>query len=107
MFSYTLSSLDDIPVEVLSVNSTKESLHVPDNKLMKEFMKRHFPMALYTVLRGLPETEIVSYLKEQRDNPLIVLGAYRRGMVSRWFRSSMADVLMSDLKLPLFIAHNK
>ena len=38
---------------------------------------------------------------------LVVLGAYQRGMVSRWFRASMADVLMRDLKLPLFIAHSK
>lgn len=107
MFSYTLAGTGPLPVEVLSVNAQRETLHLPDNRLMKEFMKRHFPTALYTVLKGLAETEIVSYLKDQHDNPLVVLGAYRRGMVSRWFRSSMADVLMSDLKLPLFIAHNK
>lgn len=107
MFSYTLPSLKQNPVEVLSVNLVKQSLHAPDNKLMKEFMKRHFPKAAYTVLKGLPETEIVNYLKTQKDIPLVVLGAYRRGMVSRWFRASMADTLMKDLKLPLFIAHNK
>jgi nucleotide-binding universal stress UspA family protein len=107
MYSYTLCPPDHYNVEVLSVNSVKESLHLPDNKLMKEFMKRHFPEALYMVLKGTAEIEITNYLKEQKDYPLIVLGAYRRGMVSRWFRSSMADTLMSDLKLPLFIAHNK
>lgn len=107
MLSYTLSSLKQNPAEVLSVNPVKQSLHVPDNKLMKEFMKRHFPKATYTVLKGFAETEIINYLKEQKDSPLIVLGAYRRGTVSRWFRASMADVLMKDLKLPLFIAHNK
>jgi nucleotide-binding universal stress UspA family protein len=107
MLSYTLASLKQKPAEVISVNPPKQSLHLPDNKLMKEFMKRHFPNATYTVLKGLAETEIVNYLKEQGENPLIVLGAYRRGAVSRWFRSSMADVLMKDLKLPLFIAHNK
>lgn len=107
MFSYTLSSLKQNPTAVLSVNPVKQSLHVPDNKLMKEFMKRHFPKATYTVLKGFAETEIINYLKEQKDSPLIVLGAYRRGTVSRWFRASMADVLMKDLKLPLFIAHNK
>ena len=80
---------------------------MPENKLMKEFMKRHFPKATYTVLKGLAEPEIVNYLKQQKETPLVILGAYRRGMVSRWFRPSMADVLMKDLKLPLFIAHNK
>ncbi len=107
MFSYTLPSLKPYPTEVISVNDPKQSLHMPENKLMKEFMKRHFPKATYTVLKGLAEPEIVNYIKQQKETPLVILGAYRRGMVSRWFRPSMADVLMKDLKLPLFIAHNK
>ncbi|MEO5565006.1 MAG: universal stress protein [Chitinophagaceae bacterium] len=107
MFSYSLAALKVFPTEVVSVNTTKGSAHVPENKLMKEFMKRHFPTASYTVLKGLPEPEIVNYLQKQKEGSLVVLGAYRRGMVSRWFRASMADALMKDLKLPLFIAHNK
>jgi len=107
MFSYLLSALKPYPTEVITVNDPKQSLHVPENKLMKEFMKRHFPKATFTVLKGLAEPEIVDYLKKQKETPLVILGAYRRGMVSRWFRSSMADVLMKDLRLPLFIAHNK
>jgi nucleotide-binding universal stress UspA family protein len=107
MLSYTLASLKQLPSEVVSVNNPNQSLHVPDNKLMKEFMKRHFPKAGYNVLKGLAETEIVNYLKDQKSNSLVVLGAYQRSMVSRWFRASMADTLMKELKLPLFIAHNK
>lgn len=107
MFSYMLPALKPCPTEVITVNDPKRSLHVPENKLMKEFMKRHFPKATFTVLKGLAEPEIVDYLKYQKETPLVILGAYRRGMVSRWFRPSMADVLMKDLRLPLFIAHNK
>lgn len=107
MLSYSLASLKQFDAEVISVNPPARSLHVPDNRLMKEFMKRHFPKAKYTVLKGLAEEQIVNFLKEQKTNPLVVLGAYRRGMVSRWFRESMADVLMRELKLPLFIAHYK
>lgn len=107
MLSYSLASLKQYDAEVISVNPPARSLHVPDNRLMKEFMKRHFPNAKYTVLKGLAEEQIVNFLKEQKTNPLVVLGAYRRGMVSRWFRESMADVLMRELKLPLFIAHYK
>lgn len=107
MFSYTLPALKQFPVEVITVKSEKQSTHVPDNRLMKEFMKRHFPTAKYTVLKGQPEQQIMNYLKTQKANPLVVLGAYRRGTVSRWFKASMADALMRELKLPLFIAHNK
>jgi hypothetical protein len=107
MFSYILHSLKHLPAEVISVKGMNNDLHVPDNKLMKEFMKRHYPKADFTVLKGLAEIEIVNYLKKEKQNILVVLGAYRRGLVSRWFRSSMADVLMKEIKAPLFIAHSK
>lgn len=106
MFSYLLSPLNELPAEVISVKTEQGSLHLPDNRLMKEFMKRHYPDARYTVRKGLAETEILKALQEQPDSTLVVLGAYRRGAVSRWFRESMADVLMKETRLPLFIAHN-
>ncbi|MCO5238072.1 MAG: universal stress protein [Chitinophagaceae bacterium] len=105
MFSYMLPALKEHPAEVLTVKPMGHSLHLPDNKLMKEFMKRHFPKAMYKITKGIPEIEIINFLKEEKQYPLIVLGAYRRGTVSRWFRESMADVLMKDTRLPVFIAH--
>jgi len=107
MFSYMLPSMKHLPTEVVSVKEYYDDLHLPDNKLMKEFMKRHYPGATYTVLKGLAETEIINHLKEEKQQVLVVLGAYRRGTVSRWFRQSMADIIMKELKTPLFIAHNK
>lgn len=107
MFSYVLPVLKHLETEVLSINSFKQPLHVPDNRLMKEFMKRHYTKAVYSLHHGIAETEIVRHLKERGNTTLIVLGAYSRGRVSRWFRSSMGDTLMKELKLPLFIAHNK
>jgi nucleotide-binding universal stress UspA family protein len=107
MFSYLFPEWQSLDTEVISVKDIKQTLHVPDNRLMKEFMRRHFPGAEYTVLRGDAETEIIQNLKAQEQNIFIVLGAYRRGMVSRWFKPSMADALMEELNAPLFIAHNK
>jgi len=107
MFSYLLPQLKHLETEVISVKPVDETLHMPDNKLMKEFMKRHYPKAKYIVRKGLAEDEIVTHLKLEKENTLVVLGAYRRGTVSRWFRESMADILMKEVKLPLFIAHNK
>jgi hypothetical protein len=107
MFSYLFPFLENTDAEIISVKNPGQTLHLPDNKLMKEFMKRHKPAAEYKVIKGLPEIEIVQYLKQQKKEILIVLGAYRRGKVSRWFRESMADYLMKELNVPLFIAHNK
>jgi nucleotide-binding universal stress UspA family protein len=107
MFCYMFQSLMGLEAEVLSVKPPYESLHLPDNKLMKEFMNRHFAHAAYTVLQGNPETEILNHLKKMNRPGLIVLGAYSRNLVSRWFRVSMADILIKELKSPLFVAHSK
>lgn len=107
MFSYILPQLKDLATAVISVNPVNASLHMPDNQLMKEFMKRHYPKAKYIVKKGWAEEEIIKYLKAQQQNALVVLGAYQRGTVSRWFKESMADILMKEVKQPLFIAHHK
>jgi nucleotide-binding universal stress UspA family protein len=107
MFCYVLPELLHHPLEVVSIKPSGKSDHVPDNKLVREWLKRHAPQATFTVLKGDPETEIPSYLKTLKEQPLVVLGAYRRNTVSRWFRPSMADNLIRNLKLPVFIAHNK
>jgi nucleotide-binding universal stress UspA family protein len=105
MFSHVLPS--SLPVEVVTVKGEEDDLHLPENKLMKEFMKRHCPQASYAVLKGEAETEVLRYLETAEGSTLIVLGAYQRSAVSRWFKDSMADVLLRTLKCPLFIAHNK
>lgn len=107
-FSYLLGEMKDRPVEVVTVKSEyMATTRLPHNKLVREWMKKHFPNAAYTILKGEPESQISGHLKNHRENELVVLGAYRRTEVSRWFRTSMADVLMEKLDTPLFIAHNK
>lgn len=107
MFSYLFSSLRELPVEIIMTKKMEENLHIPDHKLLKEFLKRHFNNTIYTVLKGIPEEEIVSHLKLENKNFITVLGAYRRTMVSRWFHSSLADALIKNFNMPVFIAHNK
>jgi len=106
MFSYCLDPLKQYPTTVLSVKEKQQSLHIPDHHLIKEFMKRHFPSAVFKVLKGKPAIEIVNYLEQWDHGSLVILGAYGRNDVSRWFRESMADILMKDFKVPLFIAHH-
>lgn len=107
MFTSVLSITRLLPTEVITVKGPEDDSHLPENKLMKEFMRRHSPDAVFTVLKGEPEQAILDKLKAENESTLIVLGAYQRGTVSRWFRSSMADLLLKQLKCPLFIAHNK
>lgn len=108
MFSYLFGNFMNMPIEVFTVKDHyMANLRVPDNKLMREFVKRRFPNASYMVVKGIGEEQIVGHLRNQKENELVVLGAYRRSELSRWFKISMADVLMKELDTPLFIAHNK
>jgi len=107
MFSYLLGSLKTLPVEIFTVKDAfLDSLRLPDNKLMREYIKRHFPHAKITVVKGNPEEEVVGHLRNHKENELVVLGAYRRSELSRLFKTSMADMLMKELDTPLFIAHS-
>ena len=105
MFCYGLATLNHLPVKVLSVKQIKQLLHVPDNSLMKEFMKRHLPKAEYIFLKGEPEYTILTYLQQQTEKLLVVLGVYQRGRVSRWFKPNMTDMLMKNTNFLLFTAH--
>lgn len=108
MFSYLFGDYHEVPVEVFVVKDRADwNLRLPDNKLMREFIKRHFPGASYKIVKGIAEDEIVGHLRNYQENEMVVLGAYRRSELSRWFKTSMADILMKELDTPLFIAHNK
>lgn len=106
MYSYLFENDPEIPVEVFTVKEKTIGTHIPVNKLMREFIKRHFPGANYIVEKGNPEEEVLGHLRYHKGNDLVVLGAYRRSELSRWFKSSMADILMKELDTTLFIAHN-
>lgn len=106
MFSYLFGAMADLPIEVFTVKEKyMDSLRLPDNKLMREFVKRHFSRATFSVVKGNSEEQIPGHLRNHRENELVVTGAYRRSGFSRMFKSSMADVLMRELDTPLFIAH--
>lgn len=106
MLSYMLPQLKILPTEIVSVKLEQDKTAFPHQQLIHEFIMCHYPNAKYNLLEGIPEDEIIEYL-EKRQNTLVALGAYRRSMVSRWFKPSMADVLIKGTQLPLFIAHYK
>lgn len=106
MFSYVCSAIKYLPTTLVQV--AEQGNKTPsDAMLLKEFLKRHYPAATIHMLAGDPESSIRAFLLEQSAASMLVLGAYGRGNLSRWMRPSMADRLMEQFNLPLFIAHRK
>lgn len=106
MLSYMLPELKSLPTEIVSVKVEQTQNTFPQEHLINEFISCHYPEAKFNLLEGMPEKEIIEYL-ENRQNTLVVLGSYRRSMVSRWFKPSMADLIIKRTGLPLFSAHYK
>jgi len=106
MLNYLMPWLKELPTEIVTVVDPQD-FNVPEDRLIREFTTCHYPDATYTLLHGNAKEEIVRYLRHTRENALVVAGAYQRSTVSMWFKTSMADVLMKELDVPLFIAHNR
>ena len=106
MASLLFPHFKKLPLELICIKPMEDNLHLPDNNLIKEFLKRHYTEINFTILKGIPEEEIIKHLNKDKSNFMVVLGAYRRTMLSRWFKSSMADALLHNLNVPIFIAHN-
>jgi nucleotide-binding universal stress UspA family protein len=104
MFNYVIPEMNRLETKLVSATEDASSMHMPDNKLLKEWMKRHFPEVTYQVLKGYAK-EIVAMLKAEEPGVLVVAGAYHRSNVSMWFHKSLADLLIKDVKVPLFISH--
>ena len=106
-FSYLLGELKHLDTEVLTIKKSDDSIILPNGRLIKELIQRHYPQADAVVLKGQPEEVISSYLRREKKYPVVVLGAYQRSRFSRLFKPSMADYLVQHTNVPLFIAHNK
>ena len=55
---------------------------MPDNKLMKAFMKRHYARTKYIVMKGWAEHEIVKHLKQTSEHAPVVMGLTEGGQIA-------------------------
>lgn len=106
-FSYLFEPVKHLDTEVLTVKKETDDALLPNGRLIREFIRQHYPKADVVVLKGRADDVITAYLQRDRKHSLVVLGAYQRSSFSRMFKPSMADVLMRHLRVPLFIAHRR
>ena len=102
-FDYLFPSLRCKQMMVLEVVSESHDTTQEINKI-KEWMSQRYTSVQYEVLHGMAEDELFGYLLP-RKNALIVLGAYGRSNISRFFKSSVANRILKTINLPVFIAH--
>jgi nucleotide-binding universal stress UspA family protein len=102
-FTYLLPELTKKKITLLNVrNDSAESLDESHN--MKEWLNSHYSELEIIMLKGDPADELFAYLLEKK-NGMVVMGAYGRGMLSRFFKPSQARLILKSVNLPIFIAH--
>lgn len=104
-FSYLLPNQQGTPVELLCVKENGEDDTLPEAHYLKEWLKLYYDDVKTIALTGNSHEEILRFLKEQVANCLVVLGAYERGSISRMIHRSLADDIIKEIDLPLFISH--
>jgi len=102
-FTYLLPELTDTKGTIVQVKK-KDELPAEEKRRATAWLSRHFSYVDYVTLEGKPEDELITYLLKKKYC-MVVMGAYGRNMVSRFFKHSHADLLIKTLAYPLFITH--
>ena len=104
LFTYLFGFYKNLPVHFVSVLPTNV-LGLEYEDLIREWLPLHYPNAKIEIIKGETKNELSNYINNL-SNPLIVMGAFGRSSLSRFFKESLANHIMTQTNAPLFIAHN-
>ncbi|HEV8508308.1 MAG TPA: universal stress protein [Chitinophagaceae bacterium] len=102
-FAYLFPELDDKKVVLLQVNEEGEWTE-DEKQRWTEWLINHYSVIDFQALKGGVNDKLFDYLFG-RKNCMVVLGAYGRNTVSRFFKTSHADRIIKTMTLPIFISH--
>lgn len=104
LFTYLFGFYKNLPVRFVSVLPTNV-LGLEYDDLIREWLPLHYPNAKIEIIKGETKNELTNYIN-RLSNPLIVMGAFGRSSLSRFFKESLANYIMTQTNAPIFIAHN-
>jgi nucleotide-binding universal stress UspA family protein len=102
-FTYLFPEFKRKKAVVVDVSNGEETA-IEEQYKMKEWLSAHYLQVDFVLLKGDPSDELFGYLL-QRKNAIVVLGAYGRGILSRFLKPSHASLLLRTINLPIFITH--
>lgn len=103
-FTYLFPELRHKKVLLLEVSRHSHKEFNGADRRMMDWLRDYYPHVYYQSLSGDPKEELFTYffMKQKR---MIVMGAFGRPWLSRWFKQSRAEMLIRNIDLPLFITH--
>jgi nucleotide-binding universal stress UspA family protein len=102
-FTYLLPQLHAKKVTIVQVNESG-MWQDPEKCKFKEWLKEHYSDMHFEALKGDPNIMLFDYLFKKK-NIFLVMGAYGRTALSKFFKQSPADLLINTVTQPIFITH--
>lgn len=103
-FTYLFSWMTDQKVYLVSVLPVNIKQMEYDS-LVREWVTLHYPLAEVVVLRGDLKSEL-SHFVQSKPHSLVVMGAFGRSALSRFFKESLATTVLDKTQASLFISHS-
>ena len=102
-FTYLFPMFKDKKVKLIYVNESGTWIR-SDQIRVEEWLKDHYSSYVVEVAKGDIGTHLLDYLLI-KNKVFVVMGAYGRSSLSRFFKRSHADLLIKTITHPIFIAH--
>jgi hypothetical protein len=102
-FCYLFPWLTDLPTEMLYVRDEPED-NIPDLERLRQYTRQHFDAMGFSKLHFKASHYFSTWIGEKK-NVLLVTGSYGRSAFSYLAKHSFAEQVISEHKIPVFIAH--
>jgi hypothetical protein len=103
-FTYLFPQWRQKKITIINVKDNDDSA-IEEQYKMKEWLRQHYSDVELKILKGDPADALFGYLLDKK-NTMVVIGAYGRSMLSRFFKPSHAHLIVKTVNLPIFIAHH-
>jgi nucleotide-binding universal stress UspA family protein len=103
-FAALFPRLTTLPAQLVSINLKEEEQLANEQYINHKLMDVYTKLTKYS-LHGNIEKELLKFLGEESERIMVVMGAFGRSDVSRFFRDSLAKVILEKTRLSLFIVH--
>ncbi len=101
-FAYLFPTLTKLNTTLLNLDDDEEE--IPNLSLISELAAKHYEnLEIKTV--AMKSTKFFTDWLMEQPNSYVIMGAFARSTFSQMFKKSFAKNIISEIKMPFFIAH--
>ncbi|MFN8237357.1 MAG: universal stress protein [Chitinophagales bacterium] len=105
MYSYLFPEWTSKPTTLVSFSEVASN-HLKHSENIKDLLHQHFAnLKIDLEHNSRLGDALYSYFKLNEENGFIVMGAFGRSAFSRLLKKSMANTILKEVRVPIFISH--